>query len=140
LKRGVKIYAELCGYGLSGDAHHITAPSEQGGGAMRCMEKALEVSQILPKDIDYINAHATSTELGDLAELKAISSVFGTEVNEELGTLFVSSTKGATGHLLGAAGAVESIFTVLTLYHVSNIVEVFSFFFLISLESHTAYS
>ena len=110
--RGAKIYAEVVGYGLSGDAYHVTAPHPEGSGADRSMEMALKKAGLEPGDIDYINAHGTSTPMGDELELGAVASACSATI---CAALSMSSTKSAIGHLLGGAGAVESIFCILAI-------------------------
>lgn len=119
-RRGAKIYAEVAGYGLSSDAYHMTAPREDGKGPFLAMKHALRHAGLRPSSVDYINAHATSTVLGDAAENRAIKDLLlGVDGKEKASEINVSSTKGAIGHLLGSAGSVEAIFTVLGLHHVS---------------------
>jgi 3-oxoacyl-[acyl-carrier-protein] synthase II len=111
--RGANVLAEIIGYGMSGDAYHMTTPSPGGEGGGRCMKAALNRAGINPQDVDYINAHGTSTPAGDVAETDGIKSVFG----EHAKKLMVSSSKSMTGHLLGAAGGIEAAFSVLAVHH-----------------------
>ena len=112
-KRGARIYGELIGYGLSADAFHITAPPEKGEGGQRAMRMALDSAKLNPEDVDYINAHGTSTSLNDQYESEAIQAVFGDAAKH----LHVSSTKGVTGHCIGAAGGIEAVYATLAIYH-----------------------
>ena len=112
-KRGAKIYAELVGYGLSGDAYHITAPEPEGTGGYRAMKMALHRAHLNTSDIGYVNAHGTSTPLGDIIELHAVKKLFSSDIKY----VSMSSTKSSIGHLLGAAGGVEAIFSILAMNH-----------------------
>ena len=112
-KRGATIYCELTGYGMTGDAYHMTHPAPKGEGAARCLKQALDLSGLEPQDIDHLNAHGTGTESGDLFEAQAVSSVFSNHTKD----LLVSATKGATGHLLGGSGGLEACFTALSVFH-----------------------
>jgi len=113
LRRGAAVYAEIIGYGQSSDAYHVAAPPENGEGGARCMKRALQDAGMNPEDIDYINAHGTSTPLNDRCETAAIKTVFGVHASK----LNISSTKSMTGHMLGGAGGIEAAFTALTLHH-----------------------
>ena len=112
-KRGAKIYCELAGYGLTADAYHMSAPMPEGEGAARCMHMAMKHAKVNPEDVDYINAHGTSTPIGDACETKAVKRAFGASAHK----VAVSSTKSMTGHLLGAAGAIEAIAVILAMQH-----------------------
>ncbi|HJX34642.1 MAG TPA: beta-ketoacyl-ACP synthase II, partial [Desulfatiglandales bacterium] len=113
LERGAKVYAEISGYGMSGDAYHISAPDPEGDGAVSCMSMAIETALLRPENVDYINAHGTSTQLNDLSETKAIKRLFGGHAYK----LAISSTKSMTGHLLGGTGGIEAVYSVLTIKH-----------------------
>ena len=112
-KRGAKIYGEVIGYGMSGDAYHITSPAPDGNGGFRAMRAALKRAELNPEDVDYVNAHGTSTPLGDEIEVAAVKRLF----EPALDKLLMSSTKSSIGHLLGAAGAVEAIYSLMAIKH-----------------------
>jgi 3-oxoacyl-[acyl-carrier-protein] synthase II len=112
-KRGAKIYAEVAGYGMSADAYHMTAPLEDGDGARRCMQAALRNAGVNADEVNYVNAHGTSTPLGDIAETTGIKRALG----EQAKRVIVNSTKSMTGHLLGGSGGLESVFTALAVHH-----------------------
>lgn len=117
--RGARVYAEVRGYGCSGDAHHMTAPREDGHGAYLAMRMALRNARVKPAQVDYVNAHATATQVGDVAEVSAIKRLLvGDEGHSDDSRVTVSSTKGAIGHLLGAAGAIEALFSILAVHEV----------------------
>lgn len=119
LLRGAPIYAELRGYGCSGDAYHMTAPRENGEGAFSAMKRSLRLAGIRPEKVDYINAHGTSTVVGDAAENAAIKTLLlGPDGKKKASDINVSSTKGAVGHMLGGAGAVETLFSIMAIYEV----------------------
>lgn len=121
MNRDAKIYAEVKGYGLSADAYHITAPREDGEGPYLAMQRALRNANVKPSAVDYVNAHATSTQLGDAAENRAVKKLLlGEDGKRSASEINISSTKGAIGHLLGAAGSVEAIFSVLAVHEVSQ--------------------
>jgi len=111
-KRGAKIYAELAGFGLNGDAYHMTLPVADGSGAARCMNLALKDANLNPTDVNFVNAHGTSTPAGDIAETNALKLALGNHVSE----VAVTSTKSMTGHLLGAAGGIEAVFSVMSIH------------------------
>lgn len=124
--RSARIYAEVRGYGLSADAYHMTAPQEDGDGPFSSMRRALRHAGIAPGDVDYVNAHATSTQLGDAAENRAVKRLLLSEEGKRAPSeINISSTKGAVGHLLGAAGSVEAIFSILAIHKVSKMVHNF---------------